>query len=83
MQHCPPISVNNIQAHKWLNIAEANGHKFAQKNRALIEKRMTIDQIAEAQILAKEWMEKHGKVKATIPHVRKPTFAGAKTVKGF
>ncbi|MBC8284601.1 MAG: sel1 repeat family protein [Nitrospinae bacterium] len=50
-----------IQAHKWFNIAEANGHEFANRNKTHIEKLMTSAQIAEAQKLAREWMEKHKK----------------------
>ena len=50
-----------VEAHKWFNIAGANGNELGRKNRDIIEKRMTLDQIAEAQKLAREWMEKHGK----------------------
>ncbi len=52
---------NYIQAHMWFNIAGANGYEDGRKNRDIIEKRMTPDQIAEAQKLAREWMEKHNK----------------------
>lgn len=50
-----------IRAYKWFNIAEANGYEDRRKSRDIAEKRMTPDQIAEAQRLAREWMEKHQK----------------------
>jgi len=50
---------DNIEAHKWYSISEANGSKSGRKIRKIIEKRMNPEQIAEAQKLAKEWMEKH------------------------
>jgi len=48
-----------ISAHMWFNIAAASGGKKAKENRDIVAKRMTPDQIAEAQKLAREWMEKH------------------------
>jgi len=50
-----------IHAHKWFNIAGANGHEDGRKNRDIIEERMTSDQIADAHKQAREWMKKHGK----------------------
>ena len=49
------------QAHAWLNIASSQGHK---KARALLEKlsqKMTIEQLAEAQKLARQRIEKINK----------------------
>lgn len=48
-----------VQAHKWFNIAESNESENARIFRDAIEKKMTPDKIAEAQILAREWMERH------------------------
>ena len=48
------------QAYKWFRIAGANGNKDAQKKMG-IDILMTLAQIAEAQRLAKEWMEEHDK----------------------
>ena len=48
-----------VQAHKWWNIAAANGYEDARINRDLIGKEMTPEQIAEAQRLAREWTEAH------------------------
>jgi hypothetical protein len=45
---------DNVLAHMWLNLAAAQGHKDAQKLRALKEESMTLQQIAEAQKLARE-----------------------------
>ena len=43
----------------WWNIAVASGHEDAQRDREIVAKQMTPDQIAEAQRLAREWMAKH------------------------
>ncbi len=51
-----------VQAHMWWNLSAAQGHKNAAKHRDTVAKRMTPDQIAEAQHLASEWLETHGKV---------------------
>ena len=48
-----------VQAHKWFNIAGANGSEIGTSNRDAIANKMTPAQIAEAQKLAREWMEKH------------------------
>ena len=55
------VTQDYVQAHKWYNIAGANGEEAGRKNRNIIEKRMTLKDISEAQKLAREWMEKHGK----------------------
>ena len=49
------VMVKNVQAHMWLNISNSKGHKPAIKLRDIIEKKMTKDQIAEAQELARNW----------------------------
>lgn len=51
---------NYIKAHMWLNIASAQGVTNAVKLRSLVASYMTSNQIAKAQDLALEWMEKHG-----------------------
>ncbi len=55
------VTQDYIQAHKWFNIAGANGDEVGRKNSGIVEKRMTPAQIAEARRLARKWMEKHGK----------------------
>ena len=51
-----------IQAHMWYNLAAASGgdddREMAAKNRDLIAEKMTSEQIAEAQRLAREWKPK-------------------------
>ena len=50
-----------VQAHKWFNIASMNGDGDARKSRDNVQKLMTPPQIAEAQKLATEWVEKNSK----------------------
>jgi len=50
-----------VQAHMWFNLAASSGAKMAAKNRDIVAEKMTPEQIAEAQRLAQEWMEKHKK----------------------
>ena len=45
---------NNVQAHMWFNIAAVKGDKDAVKNRDIVASKMTTEQIAQAQRLAKE-----------------------------
>lgn len=52
-----------VMAHVWYNLSEARlgaSPIFVAYNRDTIAKKMTPAQIAEAQRLAREWMEKHG-----------------------
>ena len=48
-----------VSAHMWINLAAAQGGEDAQKSREFVAKRMTPDQIEEAQRMAREWMAKH------------------------
>ena len=49
-----------VQTHAWYNVASANGEdEHASKDRDLIAKQMTQEQIAKAQKLAKEYFEKY------------------------
>ena len=52
---------NIVSAHMWLNIAASNGQEDAVKNRDEIAKKMTASQIAEAQKLARECVQKNYK----------------------
>jgi len=54
-----------IQAHMWYNLAASgrrddDDRKMAAKNRDSIAEKMTPEQIAEAQRLAREWRPKTG-----------------------
>ena len=46
---------NYVEAHKWFNLAAARGNLSAADNRDWLAKKMTPDQLAEAQRLAREW----------------------------
>jgi TPR repeat protein len=47
-----------VYAHMWSNIAAAYGNTDAEKNRVMFERIMTMPQIAEAQKLARECVQK-------------------------
>ena len=49
------VPENDVQAYKWWNLAAAQGHADAKANKAIVEKKMTREQIAEAQKLSAEW----------------------------
>lgn len=44
-----------VQAHKWYNLAAANGHRHADEARDLLAERMTSGQVAQAQQAARDW----------------------------
>ena len=44
-----------VSAYMWWNIAGSNGHKDAVRNRNIVEKKMTKQQIEKAQELARNW----------------------------
>jgi TPR repeat protein len=48
-------------AYMWYNLQSARGGKDADEKRKSLEDRMTPEQIAEAQKLSREWVEKHKK----------------------
>ncbi len=48
-----------VQAHKWFKLAAAQGNENGRSNSDIVEKQMTSAQIAEAQRMAREWLEKH------------------------
>ncbi len=47
-----------VQAHLWYSLAATRGDTDAQNNRDIVTKRMTREQIAEAQRLARDWRPK-------------------------
>ncbi len=53
------VAQDYIEAHKWLNLARANGDTTARKGRETVEQKMTREQIAEAQRRASEWLKTH------------------------
>jgi hypothetical protein len=48
-------SQDYVLAYMWWNIAGSNGHKGAPKNRNIVEKQMTPQQIEQAQEMARNW----------------------------
>ena len=48
-----------VLAHLWYNLSAAQGDVFGRTSRGIIERRMTPEQIAEAQRLSREWIETH------------------------
>ena len=51
-----------VTAYAWAKIAHANGNKGAPKFKSLLEKEMTPEQIAKAEELIKEMIEKNPKL---------------------
>ncbi|MFP6637844.1 MAG: tetratricopeptide repeat protein [Nitrospinaceae bacterium] len=47
-----------VSAHMWFNLSGSNGDKDAVEKRNIVEKKMTKDQISEAQRLARNWKPK-------------------------
>lgn len=52
---------DNVYAHMWWNIAASLGDADASKNRDIVAKKMTAEQLAEAQRLARECVAKNYK----------------------
>jgi TPR repeat protein len=50
------VDCNLIEAHKWFNLAAAQGHEEAAWCRADVSDEMTAREIAEAQRRAREWL---------------------------
>lgn len=48
-----------VVAYMWYNLSAAQGDERAKTNRAIIAPKMTREQIAEAQKLSREWLERH------------------------
>ena len=53
------VAQDYVLAHMWMNLAGAQGYELARENMQKLERKMTKEQIAEAQKLATEWQEKH------------------------
>jgi len=48
---------NYVEAHKWFNLSAAHGHAQARNARDKVAEKMTPEQIATAQRLAREWRQ--------------------------
>ena len=53
---------DDVTAYAWYNIAATNGQATAKKNKPIIAKKMTPDQIAKAEALVKEMVKKNPKL---------------------
>ena len=53
------VDQDYVLAHMWANLGASNGSKDAMKGRNIVEKKMTKQQIAEAQRLARNWKPKN------------------------
>ncbi|MFT6596625.1 MAG: hypothetical protein ACJAT3_002608 [Akkermansiaceae bacterium] len=52
------MAKDDVTAYMWTNLAAASGAKSAKSAkelRELLEKKMTAEQIAEAQLLSRDW----------------------------
>ena len=52
------IPADNVQAYFWYDLAAARGEENAAEKRDLIAKKLTPDELVEAQKLAREWKPK-------------------------
>ncbi len=48
-----------LQALMWFNLAAMQGYEKAQKGRDFLARKMPPDQIAKAELIARDWMAKH------------------------
>ena len=53
------IDADLVVAHKWFNLAAARGNSLALTHRVELAREMSTVQIAEAQRLAREWLQTH------------------------
>lgn len=53
------VEMDYIEAHKWFNLAALRGVNEARDWRAEIAREMSMDEIAEAQRQAREWLSAH------------------------
>lgn len=53
------VEQNNVEAHKWFNLAAMRGMLSAQIDRAEVADAMSNGEISEAQRKAREWMVAH------------------------
>jgi TPR repeat protein len=53
------VAADLVTAHKWFNLAAARGNAAALMRRIELAREMSCEQIAEAQKLAREWLQKN------------------------
>jgi hypothetical protein len=55
------VAEDDVMGYMWWDLAAAQGYEAAKENKGMISKRMTPEQIAEAQKLSREWLAKRSK----------------------
>lgn len=55
------VTQDYVKAHKWYNISGASENEIGRQIRDIMKGKMTSEQIKEAQKLAREWVEEHGR----------------------
>lgn len=50
---------NLVEAHKWFNLAALRGNDAAKTYRGELAREMSRQQVAQAQKLAREWLQRH------------------------
>ena len=55
------VTQDYVRAHMWLNLGAASGDADAVKNRDIVARKMTSQQIAQAQIMARDCQQKNFK----------------------
>jgi uncharacterized protein len=53
------VDADLVSAHKWFNLAAARGNASALSYRVELAREMSTEQVAEAQKLAREWLQTH------------------------
>ena len=53
------VPENKVKAYVWWSLAAAQGHEKAKRNKGIVKKKMTREQIAEAQKLSSEYWKKY------------------------
>jgi hypothetical protein len=53
------VATDLVTAHKWFNLAAARGNASALARRIELAREMSAEQVAEAQKLAREWLQTH------------------------
>ena len=48
-----------LRAHMWFNIAASNGHRKARKYLDQLTRSLTREQVAEAQVMARNWVDRN------------------------
>ena len=51
------VATDLVVAHKWFNLAAARGNAAALTRRLEVAREMSCEQIAQAQRLAREWLQ--------------------------